>query len=105
GNWQESTIFTASTGSPFGVLQGTDNTRTGGGDLPDVITDPKLDNPTIQQWFNVKAFAVPAIGVYGNQGKNILRGPGAWNVDIALTRSFPVREGQTIDFRGEIFNV
>jgi hypothetical protein len=105
GNWQESTIFTASTGSPFTVAQGTDNTRTGGGDLPNVIANPELDNPTIQQWFNVKAFEVAPIGVYGNEGKNILRGPGAWNMDIALTRSFPIGEGRSVDFRSEIFNV
>ncbi len=105
GNWQESTIFTASSGSPFTVSQGTDNTRTGGGDLPNVIADARLDNPTIQQWFNVKAFEVPALGVFGNEGRNTLRGPGAWNVDIALTRSFRVGEGRSIDFRSEIFNL
>ena len=117
GNWQESTIFTAFTGSPFTVLQGTDNTRTGGGDLPNVVSTAKLENPTVQQWFNVKAFAAlncptgasapttPDCGVYGNEGRNTLRGPGAWNADIALTRTFPVTEAQKIDFRAEIFNV
>jgi Carboxypeptidase regulatory-like domain/TonB dependent receptor-like, beta-barrel len=105
GNWQESTIFTLATGTPFTVAQGTDNTRTGGGDLPNVIADPKPDTPTTEQWFNVKAFEVAPIGVYGNEGKNILRGPGAWNTDIALSRSFPIREGQSIDFRSEVFNV
>jgi len=106
GNWQESTIFTASSGTPFMVSQGTDNTRTGGGDLPNVIASPKLAHPTVQQWFNVNAFAVPAIGVYGNEGRNQLRGPGAWNADIAVSRSFPLTEkGQRIDFRAEVFNV
>jgi hypothetical protein len=106
GNWQESTIFTAFTGSPFTVAQGTDNTRTGGGDLPDVVGVTKLDHPTVQQWFNVGAFAVPALGVYGNEGRNTLRGPGAWNTDISLSRSFPISEkGQRLDFRAEAFNV
>jgi hypothetical protein len=105
GNWQASTIFTAFTGSPFTVLQGTDNTRTGGGDRPDVVGPTKLEHPTIQQWFNVKAFEVPALGVYGNEGRNTLRGPGAWNVDIALSRTFPITEAQKIDLRAEVFNV
>jgi len=106
GNWQESTIFTAFTGSPFTVSQGTDNTRTGGGDLPNLIGPTRLAHPTVQQWFNVSAFAVPALGVYGNEGRNTLRGPGAWNADIALSRSFPITEkGQRVDFRAEIFNV
>jgi hypothetical protein len=118
GNWQESTIFTASTGTPFTVSQGTDNSRTGGGDLPNVIGPTTLDHPTVQQWFNVNAFHAlncptgasaptnPECGVYGNEGRNQLRGPGAWDADIALSRSFPILEkGQRIDFRWEIFNV
>src|SRR5262249_37538075 len=113
GNWQESTIFTAASGTPFTVLQGTDNSRTGGGDLPNVIGPAKLDNPTVQQWFNVKAFQALTCatgatggdcGVFGNEGRNQLRGPGAWNADIALSRSFPILERQRIDFRAEIFN-
>ena len=35
----------------------------------------------------------------------MLRGPGTWNMDIALTRSFPTAESQRIDFRWEVFNV
>jgi hypothetical protein len=69
------------------------------------VAATKLDNPTVQQWFNVKAFEVPAPGVYGNEGRNTLRGPGAWNTDIAISRTFPVTEAQKIDFRAEIFNV
>jgi hypothetical protein len=105
GNWQESTIFTAATGTSLTVLQGTDNTRTSAADMPNVIGNPKLSNPTIGRWFDVNAFAIPAIGLFGNEGRGILRGPGGWNVDIALSRSFQVAENQKIDFRWEAFNV
>ena len=49
GNWQESTIFTAATGTSFTVTQGMDNTRTGAADLPNLVSNPRLSKPTIDR--------------------------------------------------------
>jgi hypothetical protein len=106
GNWQESTIFTASTGTYSSIAVGTDNSRTGGGaDRPAVAGNPNLSDPTLNRWFDTSAFAVPAVGAFGNAGRSTILGPGAWNVDVALSRSFSVTEHQRIDFRGEAFNL
>lgn len=105
GNWQESTIFTMSSGNYSTVTVGTDNSRTGGADRPNVVGDPTVSNPSIARWFNTAAFATGAVGTFGNSGRSSVLGPGAWNVDAAVSRSFPVMEKQRVDFRAEAFNL
>ena len=34
-----------------------------------------------------------------------VKGPGLWQFDLSLTRTFPVREMQKVEFRAEAFNV
>ncbi len=102
--WQIAPIFTAQTGSYFSVSTGQDNTL-GVVTRPNVIADPNLTNPSIQHWFNTSAFAVPPAGQFGNMGRNILQGPGAWDLDAALSRIFRISERQQMDFRAEAFNV
>ena len=42
------------------------------------------------QWLNPAAFRAPAAGTQGNTGRNAFRGPGLVNLDLSLTRSFPL---------------
>jgi hypothetical protein len=105
GNWQTATIFSAATGTSSTVSVGTDNSRTGGGDRPNLLRDPNLETRTIQRWFDTTAFQTGPVGTFGNAGRGIVEGPGAWNIDMALSRSFPINESQRIDFRAEAFNV
>jgi hypothetical protein len=42
-------------------------------------------------WFNPGAFALPSLGQFGNAGRNILRGPGFAQFDLALQKNFQVR--------------
>ena len=63
----------------------------------------------IDGYLNPAAFtSAPAIGDgtdFGNCGVGILRAPGQRNLDLALERSFPVREWGTLRFRTEFFNL
>jgi len=43
--------------------------------------------------------------IFGNLGRNILRGPGQRNVDMALVKRTRVGEKASIVFRWEVFNV
>ena len=106
GNWQSSGIFTYSSGSWMTITSGVDNSLTGvGADRPNVVANARLDDPAIRQWFNTAAFVKNGPGAYGNAGPAILSGPGRWNLDAAVWRTFPIKEHVRADLRWEAFNV
>jgi hypothetical protein len=62
-------------------------------------------------YFNKAAFGtIPTVGngtVWGNAGLGLLLGPGQFNWDVSLSKTTKVggiREGATLQFRGELFN-
>ena len=80
-----------------------------------MITDPTY-GPT-QGWFNPATVGQPTVaqlasngeaGMFGYTGRNILRGPGRNNWDLALFKNFETpwfnNEHSTIQFRLETFN-
>jgi hypothetical protein len=73
-------------------------------DRPNVVGNWQLSDPTVASWFNIAAFAPNAPYTYGNAGRNILRGPGLVNIDLALHKSFRVTERVSAQFRFEAFN-
>ena len=54
---------------------------------------------------NPGAFAIPADGEIGDAPRNLARGLGAWQLDFALRRDFPIHEVLKLQFRAEAFNV
>ncbi len=107
GNWQLNGIFSARSGTVFTPTINFDNANVGGGNTQraNVTGNPILDNPTIAQWFNINAFAIPSAFTYGNAGRNSLRGPGFWNFDFSVFRNFSIMEKARLQFRSEFFNV
>ena len=55
---------------------------------PNRIGDGRAANPTINQWFDPTAFQmVPeTTATYGNAGRNIMRGPGYFDIDLNLVK-------------------
>jgi hypothetical protein len=116
--WQVSGILKLMSGTAFTVGSGVDSTFTGTSDngrANQVLADVYLPNKNKDGWLNLKAFEVPtqATGIcsevtkacgYGNASK-ALRGPGSINFDMGLTRRFQIREGQSLEFRAEAFNM
>jgi hypothetical protein len=49
--------------------------------------------------------ACAPIGTNGDFGRNVFRGFGAWQVDLALRRSLGVGAGARLTFSAEIFNL
>jgi len=55
--------------------------------------------------FNRAAFSAAPVGQQGNLGRNVLRGFGAWQTDVALQRKFQLTENIGLHFRTEFFNI
>jgi hypothetical protein len=72
--------------------------------VPGVPLRPaSIDIPNAQ--INLAAFRRPAPGTWGNAGRNILKGPAAYNFDFSLFKDFRVSEQRTVQFRAEVFNL
>ncbi len=109
--WSLTGIYTYMSGMPFTVTSGVDNARTGtGGQFADVVGDPNLPggrstSEQIAQWFNTSAFAVNALGTFGNAGRNSMRGPDFQTFDMGLMKTFALGPHMRTQFRFEAFNV
>jgi hypothetical protein len=56
-------------------------------------------------WGNPAAFVSPAAGTLGTLSDNSLKGPGIFQLDMAVSRTFVIRERKTLQIRGEAFNL
>jgi hypothetical protein len=54
---------------------------------------------------NPQAFSKPASGLIGDAPRNFARGFGAWQMDLAARREFPIYERLKLQFRAEVFNI
>jgi hypothetical protein len=65
-----------------------------------------LSQPTVGgvQLLNPAAFAPPAQGQIGNTGRNAFTGPGLFNTDISLARSFRLTEVLHLTLRADFYN-
>src|SRR5258708_3974126 len=109
GGWQTSAILTAQSGRPLypatwdaagQVIQGNWNRLNSTGISP--YLPPDLQNA--DHWFDLKAFSNVTAGNFGTMGRNILTGPGVWNLDFSAIKNFPITERQSLQFRFETFN-
>jgi hypothetical protein len=114
GGWQTFGILTFQSGRPFTValLPDDNNSNTGisilgfgANNRPNVVGNPHLANPTPDLWFNTSAFATAPFGSFGNAGRNILNGPSLQTINLSLVKNTTVREGVTLQFRAESFNL
>jgi hypothetical protein len=130
--WELLSISTITSGSPFTVYSGIQQTGAGtaGADRPDQIAKPQLSTAHSstrprEDYFgkgaaNASFFSIP-IGVpggtgpndgrFGTLGRNTFRGPAYYDFDYAVIKDTPfgrrasgVERGD-VQFRGEFFNV
>jgi hypothetical protein len=72
---------------------------------PDCIGNPNLSHPSVNNWFNESAFAVPADGTYGNCGRGIIVGPGIVNLNASLTKNVRLSEHARLEFQAKASDV
>jgi hypothetical protein len=113
GSWDLVTIFTARSGLPVNVTVDRSASAVPDGNVsspqrPDLVPGVSLTPPggsSVSQWINPAAFAVPAPGTFGNAPRNLLRGPGLWQTDLALAKHIQLTEQVQVQFRAEAFNI
>jgi len=128
--WELLSISSISSGSPFTIFSGIQQTGAGSGgvDRPDQIAKPQLSTArkVRQDYFgeganNATAFfsipihtaggTGPNQGRFGTLGRNTFRGPAFYNFDFALIKDTPFgrrksgAELMDLQFRSEFFNL
>ena len=105
--WRLSGIYRISSGAPLTVTTGVDRALSGiqtTTQRPDQVLGNPYGDGTINNWLNAKAFAQPAVGTYGNAGRNAYFGPGRQTVDLSLVRQLSLSAQHKIEVRVEAFN-
>ena len=106
-NWQVAPILVLKSAQFFSVFSGTDAALTSvGSQTPNLVNpNPYPANQTVSNWINASAFAPATPGTYGNLGYNSLKGPGVFQLNLALSRNFTIGEKRAIQVRAEAFNL
>jgi hypothetical protein len=117
GGWQASDIVTLQTGQPLTTVLSTalSGTDSNGTDRPNMIANPNLpaSQRSPNRWFNTAAFVPPplyydsqgAFSILGNEGRNVITGPGFGAWDLSLARRFRLSERTGLTFRSDFFNL
>jgi len=109
GGWQLYWIAYMETGQFFTPsFSGADpsNTNTSGG-LPDRLANGNLpaSERRLDRWFDASAFVRPPAGRFGNSGMNILEGPGLYEHNLTISKSFGITERLKFTFVAAMQNV
>ena len=109
GGWQISDTLVVQSGQPFTAVMPVDNSYSLAGSnyawYPNLIGNPQLANRGPHQWFNEAAFAAPAAGTFGNEGRNQLTGPGLATTNLSLSKTFSIWEQVKLQVRGDANNL
>ena len=111
GDWQWSGDWTLASGLPFTprVLNSVVdvNRGTSGTIRANLLPGQPvaISNPSIGEWFNIRAFSAPAPGSYGDARRNSIIGPPTRTFDMAITKMFPLKESRVLEFRAQATNV
>ena len=118
GGWQVTGVTTFKDGFPLGMTA-SDNTHSfGGNQRPNLIGNPHVSHPAIDQWFNSTnggpcstavsgaAFCQPDPFTFGNVPRFMpnLRAPGLNNWDLAIQKYWHWSEKLRVQFRAEMYN-
>jgi hypothetical protein len=112
--WELASIMLWQSGLPYSIMSGFDDSFSGdfsdradfiGAKISQARLSPGRPHAQqIREYFNTALFKPNAVGTFGDSGKNILRGPGVFNVDFALLKNTKIHERYTLQFRAEVYD-
>jgi hypothetical protein len=112
GSWELTSIVAARTGFPVNILLNRSASSVPDGNAnnqrPDLVPGVSLvpaGGSTAADWINLAAFTTPAPRTFGDAGRDILRGPGLWQVDLGADKRIAITERYHLQFRAEAFNI
>ena len=109
-NWNVAPLVRYQSGLPVNPTTGKDNSLTGSGlDRPNVVAGTQMYTDAAHglkyQYVNPGIFVANPIGTFGNAAHLSVRGPGYFDVDLAVSRQFRLLERLSLQARVEGFNV
>ncbi|HYP07639.1 MAG TPA: carboxypeptidase regulatory-like domain-containing protein [Bryobacteraceae bacterium] len=133
GGWQLSGITAYESGNPYTITNGLDSDGLEGTDRPnfnplgaagvrarpdnasptgyvnpdvtDAAGNPVPINPAEARFIGLPGHSGPNVGPIGNLGRNTERAPAIKNWDVNVVKRFRIREGMSLQLRGEFYNV
>jgi len=110
--WSMASIITAQSGFPFTPQLSYNPSNSGDTRNPvRPFLNPNFTGNVItgnpSQWFNPAAFIAPpsASGFFGDVGRDTYIGPGLATWDFSVLKDTKIREGMSLQFRAELFNI
>jgi len=108
GGWQVTGVMSLETGAPFSVTaSGTSLNAPGNTQVANINGKfRKLKGiGAASPWFDKSVFSQPQTAAYGNTGQNAFVGPGFFNLDASLFRTFAITERVNLELRAEGFSI
>jgi len=112
GGWQWSGTSVARSGLPLNVSGSRKATDVPDGNVlsaqrPNLVAGVPLylNYAATGLWLNAAAFAIPTPCTWGNLGRDVLRVPGLFQIDTALSKHIRLRERMSLELGAEVFNI
>jgi outer membrane receptor protein involved in Fe transport len=107
GGWELAGVVTAKSGDHFSVSIATCPSNSGGACRTDMTGDPNLPSGerTETRWFDTTVFRASPAGEFGDQGRNVLVGPGYFSWDFLAHKTFSLAARHQLQLRVEVFNL
>jgi len=108
--WQLNGIYNYTSGQPLTLVPGTDRALSGGGtQRADVRGEWRLPasrsfDEQRSAYFQTQAFSPAPIGAFGNSARNLVIGPGGYNLDLGIFKTTRINERYSVQLRWELFN-
>jgi hypothetical protein len=109
GGWTLSPVISRESGTPFTIASSGASLNAPGNsqDADQVLPSVKIlgGHGPNSPYFDPNAFAPVTTARFGTSGRNIIRGPGVFNLNASLVRDFPLKESLRLQFRTEAYSL